>query len=126
MKNILISLIISVAAGLGITTWSTQENVSACIHAPGCVEQESQPKGKITTVKNGFPSPYRTTVKFEPENNNPNSPDYAGYAEAKATTQNLSPLLALSNILICFAIINPLLRIVQSRLSDRTTPKASA
>lgn len=105
MKIIIIALFVSALAAFGINTWTIQSNVTACVHAPGCVLQDKQPVGTETNYKYGFPATYRSSVTFKPNNSDQSSKTYAGYAEATAVTQPTNILLGLMNIIFWFPLM---------------------
>jgi hypothetical protein len=104
-RNILISLVIAILASIFVNTWGSISNVSACVQAPGCLQQQDQPIGKLTTKHYGFPAPYKTTVTFEPNNSNEKASNYAGYASASTTTQPVNYVLIIIDIVFWFALL---------------------
>lgn len=86
-------------------TWQTQNHVSACAQAPGCVFQNQQPVGTLTTRNYGFPATYRQVVSFNPDNNDERSANYAGFAKASIETRGSNTFLAAVNMLFWFTLL---------------------
>lgn len=101
----LVIIVISVIAGILINTKQSLNNVSACVRAPGCVEQDKQPIGKLTTNNYGFPATYKQVITFEPANSNEKASNYAGYASASAETKSTSVLHIVINVLFWAAVL---------------------
>ena len=95
----LVIIIISVIAGTLINTKESLSNVSACVRAPGCIDRDKQPLGKLTTNSYGFPATYKQVITFEPVNSNEKASNYAGYASATAETKSTSILGIVINVL---------------------------
>lgn len=101
----LIILLVAILAATAVSTWSSLSNVSACVQAPGCVDQDKQPLGKLATHNYGFPATYKQVVTFSPVNSNEKANTYAGYAPATAETKSTSPVDIIANIIFWFALL---------------------
>jgi hypothetical protein len=116
----IIIVIISILAGTLISTWDSSRNVSACVHAPGCIEQSKQPLGTLTTRNYGFPSVYRQYVTFEPINNNEKASNYAGYTSATTNTKSTSVVNIIVNIIFWAALLYASYHLAMKLKSSRT------
>lgn len=96
---------IAILASTLFITWSSLSDVSACVQSPGCIDQNNQPTGKLTTRNYGFPSTYKQVVSFAPNNNDSSMADYAGYTEAKAVTKSTSIINIFINIIFWFGLL---------------------
>ncbi len=100
-----IILVVAILAGTIVNTWSSLSNVSACVQAPGCVDQGKQPLGKLTTHNYGYPSTYKQVVTFKPVNSNEKASNYAGYTSATAETKSTSTVNIIANIIFWLALL---------------------
>lgn len=101
----IVIVVISILAGTLISTWDSLSNVSACVHAPGCIEQDKQPLGTLTTRNYGFPSTYKQDITFEPINSNEKASNYAGYALVTTNTKTTSVINIIVNIIFWAAFL---------------------
>lgn len=71
-----------------------------------------EPEGKVITRSYGYPTTYKQVSLFEPANNDESSVDYAGYAEASVTVQDLNVANIVINTTFWFALLHFLSRFI--------------
>lgn len=120
LKSHLIILVIAVIASLAVVRTNSMNNVPYCIQSPGCTFN-TQPKGKLTEKRYGFPATYRETVVFRPNNSDQRQPDYAGYASASTEREGFSLPYVLVNIVFWSA----LLKLIASHVPIRPAKQPS-
>lgn len=98
-------LVVALLASYFINTWSSISNVSACIQAPGCIDKNNQPKGKLTVNNYGFPATYKQTVTFSPVNNNEKSSNYAGYSSASSDIKSTNLLDIIIDVIFWMGLL---------------------
>ena len=97
--------VVALLASCFIITTSKLTNVSACVQAPGCIEQNHQPKGVLSVNNYGFPVTYKQTVTFSPVNSNEKASNYAGFASASTDTKTTNVLDIIINITFWLGLI---------------------
>jgi hypothetical protein len=102
----IVILAVAIVASTLITTWSSISNISSCVHAPGCIDQNKQPHGELITRNYGFPSTYKQTVTFNPINNDEKASNYAGYTTASTETKSTSAINIVINIIFWLALLH--------------------
>ncbi|HSW79555.1 MAG TPA: hypothetical protein VLG47_02140 [Candidatus Saccharimonadales bacterium] len=97
--------ILAVLFSACIVRWSSVSNVSACVESPGCANIDKQPLGTLSHRMYGYPLAYRSTVTFEPANNNSKSPNYAGYSSASTELEGFSYVNLAVNFIFWFSLL---------------------
>lgn len=127
MKNKLalysIFAVISILLSTLIITSNSLSNVTACVKSPGCINLDKQPRGKLTIRYYGFPSTYKQTATFYPQNGDERRANYAGYAETRSITKAMSIPNIVINIVFWFALLHTLYSLVVKVLPKKSVDR---
>ena len=97
--------VLAVILSASIIRWHSVSSVPACVESPGCTYIDKQPTGTLTHHYYGYPLAYRSTVTFDPVNNDAKSPNYAGYASASSELEGFSYVNLAMNFVFWFALL---------------------